>query len=417
MFLNEGMKVNGDRLWRTIVELGEIGGNGHGGVTRLSLSQEELLGRSYIASLMEEAGLEVRRDEAGNVIGRLPGPKPEAPVVVTGSHIDTVREGGRFDGALGVLAGIEVLRTMKEQGLAHHRPLEVICFTDEEGVRFGTGYLGSRALVGQWNDAWLSLTDQDGVTLRQAMAGAGLSPADAAFARRRPEDVHAYVELHIEQGRVLEHLGLQVGIATAIYGHRWLSITIKGQADHGGTTPMEIRRDAMAAASEAILRIEQSAIDHGGVATVGNLQVKPGSINVIPGEVTFTVDVRHGEGHGLNRLASEIEAAVAECAGRRDVAVSITVTDADEPVQASEHIIGVIQEACKEAGYASFMMNCGAGHDAVAMHAVTDIGLILVRSKDGISHHSAEWSTPEDCVAGANVLLHTLYALSHSLTT
>ncbi|GAE06323.1 Zn-dependent hydrolase [Paenibacillus sp. JCM 10914] len=363
---------------------------------------------------MKAAGLDVRQDEAGNLIGRLPGANPHLPAVVTGSHIDTVREGGRFDGALGVLAGIEVLRTIREQGFTHTRPLEVICFTDEEGVRFGTGYLGSRAMAGLWNDEWLSLADIDGITLQQAMSEAGITPAHASAARRKHGDVHAYVELHIEQGRVLEHHELEVGIVTSIYGHRWLKITMYGQADHGGTTPMGLRRDAMVAASEAILGIEQTAIDYGGVATVGTLQVKPGSINVIPGEVIFTVDVRHGDGEGLDQLASAIEEAVRQCAIQRDVAVNITMTDSDEPVQASEQVTRAIQRACEGAGYSPFMMNGGAGHDAVAMHALTDIGLILIRSKDGISHHPAEWSSPEDCVAGANILLGTLLLLANN---
>ncbi|RJX41300.1 Zn-dependent hydrolase [Paenibacillus pinisoli] len=405
--------VQGARLWRSIEELGAIGADSSGGVTRLSLSAEELEGRAYVAAQMKAAGLEVRCDEAGNLIGRLEGSHPEAAAVITGSHIDTVHAAGRFDGTLGVLGGIEALRAIKEQGIEHERPLEIVCFTDEEGVRFGAGYLGSRAMAGDWRSEWLGLTDENGVTLREAMVHASLPPESAWKAKRPEGSVHAYVELHIEQGRALEHRGEPVGIATAIYGHRWLDVRMLGQADHAGTTPMPLRRDPLLAAAEAMLAVERTALSHGGVATVGKLRVAPGSANAIPGEARFTVDVRHEDGNCLERMTKEIEQQAIAYGNDRKVEVLIRQTDAGEPVLASEKVIHAITEGCRVANIAASPIVCGAGHDAVAISAVAPIGLILVRSKDGISHHSSEWSSPEDCEAGANVLLQTLIILAN----
>lgn len=405
--------IQGDRLWRSLEELGAYGGEESGGVTRLSLSAEELEGRAYVTALMKRAGLEVRCDEAGNIIGRLAGSRPDAAAVITGSHIDTVHTAGRFDGTLGVLGGIEALRVIKEQSIAHERPLEVVCFTDEEGVRFGAGYLGSRAMAGDWRSEWLGLTDENGVTLREAMVNAGLPPESAWQAKRAEGSVHAYVELHIEQGRALEHRGEPIGIATAIYGHRWLDVRMLGQADHAGTTPMPLRRDPLLTAAEAMLAVERTALKHGGVATVGKLRVTPGSTNAIPGEARFTVDVRHEDRDCLERMTKEIEQHAIAYGNARKVDVHIRQTDAGEPVLASAMVIHAITEGCREAVVAASPIVCGAGHDAVAISAIAPIGLILVRSKDGISHHPSEWSSPEDCVAGANVLLHTLITLAN----
>jgi len=405
--------VQGARLWRSIEELGAIGADSSGGVTRLSLSAEELEGRAYVVALMMAAGLDVRCDEAGNLIGRLEGSHPDAAAVITGSHIDTVHAAGRFDGTLGVLGGIEALRAIKEQDIEHERPLEVVCFTDEEGVRFGAGYLGSRAMAGDWRSEWLGLTDENGVTLREAMVHAGLPPESAWKAKRPEGSVHAYVELHIEQGRALEHRGEPVGIVTAIYGHRWLDVRMRGQADHAGTTPMPLRRDPLLAAAEAVLAVERTALSHGGVATVGKLRVAPGSTNAIPGEARFTVDVRHEDGNSLERMTKEIEQQAIAYGNDRKVEIHIRQTDAGEPVLASEKVIHAITEGCRSANIAASPIVCGAGHDAVAISAVAPIGLILVRSKDGISHHPSEWSSPEDCEAGANVLLQTLIILAN----
>ncbi|MFC3747651.1 Zn-dependent hydrolase [Paenibacillus sp. GCM10012306] len=406
------VQINSERLWTSIQALGQIGADEEGGVTRLSLSNEELIGRQFVMSLMADAGLEVRQDEAGNLIGVLAGEDSDAAAIATGSHIDTVIQGGRFDGALGVLAGIEVLRTIKEQGIRHARPLEVICFTDEEGVRFGAGYLGSRAMSGGWNDQWLDLTDVKGNSLKKVMADAGVNPDTAALARRSRQLIQAYVELHIEQGRVLEALGTSVGIATAIYGHSWLEVTVRGRADHAGTTPMQLRQDPLTAAAAQLLAIEQLAVEHGGVATVGTLKLAPGVINVIPGEVVYSVDLRHEQAEKLLQMERAVREALTIIADEKGLSLSIVSTDSASPVRSSQTIIDTLADSCRINGLPEHYMVCGAGHDAVAMNELTEIGLILVRSRDGISHHPLEWSSPEDCADGANVLLHALIQLS-----
>ncbi|MFF2483199.1 Zn-dependent hydrolase [Paenibacillus sp. NPDC058071] len=423
--------IDGQRLWRTLVELSRYGAGAEGtGITRLSLSEAEVEARESIVRLMKEAGLTVWVDAAGNLIGRLEAFEgggngaDEAPhleayaakrdgAVVTGSHIDTVVQAGMFDGALGVLAGIEALRTIREHAIPHARPLEVVCFTDEEGVRFGAGYFGSRAMAGGWNGEWLELRDAEGITLRAAMERAGLDPSRCAGAARTRESVHAYVELHIEQGRVLEELGAPVGTATAIYGHRWLEASLKGHADHAGTTPMALRRDAAMAAAESMLAIERIALAEGGVAAVGAMRLGPGAINVIPGESVFTVDLRHERQESLDAMAVAVQDAIVRTADSRGVSAEIRVIDGAQPVPTSPRIHALIADSCAEIGLQANPLICGAGHDAVVMSELAEIGLILVRSKDGLSHHPMEWSSPEDCEAGANVLLHTLLKLAN----
>lgn len=405
--------IDRERLWRNLQELGKIGRDPRGGVTRLSLTEPDLEARAYVESLMKEAGLAVRRDEAGNLIGRMEGERPGLPAVVTGSHIDTVVRAGIFDGALGVLAGIEALRTVKARGLRHRHPLEVVCFTDEEGVRFGVGYLGSRAMAGAWRDEWLDAADGRGVTLREAFRNVGLDPERIAHARRDQYTVKAYVELHIEQGRVLEERQAPVGVATAIYGHCWLRVTLKGQADHAGTTPMALRRDPAVGAAEATLLAERTAQRYGGVATVGTLSLTPGAINVIPEEASFTIDIRHDDAAALTRMKRDLCDAIRAAAGQRRLEADIAVLDEEAPVSCGSSVLEAIAYGCRAAGVPAQSLVCGAGHDAVAIHRLCEVGMILVRSRHGISHHPAEWSGPDDCAAGANVLLNALLKLAN----
>lgn len=412
---NPVSKINGQRLWTSIEKLGQIGIDEKGGVTRLSLSNEELIARQFIIRQMEDAGLDVRQDEAGNLIGRLEGEESDVGAIAAGSHIDTVIQAGIFDGALGVLGGIEVLRTIKEQGIRHLSPLEVICFTDEEGVRFGTGYFGSRAMSGKWKESWLELTDSKGTTLKDAMENLGLNPYEAALSSRSRESIKAYVELHIEQGRVLEERDMPVGIATAIYGHHWLEVTVSGRADHAGTTPMKLRQDPLTAAAAQLLAIEQIAVEHGGVATVGTLRIAPGAINVIPGEIVFTVDIRHEVAEKIHLMERTITTELTAIAHQRGLTVSFRTIDSAQPVISSPSIVNALAESFKIIGLTESYMVCGAGHDAVAMNELADMGLIMVRSRGGISHHPLEYSSPEDCEAGVNVLLQTMLKLANEL--
>ncbi|HEX2740480.1 MAG TPA: Zn-dependent hydrolase, partial [Rubrobacter sp.] len=285
--------VDGERLWRRISELGEIGRHESGGVTRLSLTDEERAAKDMVADYMEEAGLSVREDAAGNLFGRREGRDPDAPAVIVGSHVDSVYEGGNFDGPLGVLSGIEIVQTMEERGIETEHPVEVVAFTDEEGARFSFGMIGSRALAGSLSTEDLSHEDENGVTIADAMRDYGLDPERVLDAARPAGSVAAYVELHIEQGRVLENEGLPVGVVTGIAAPVWRKFVFTGETGHAGTTPMGHRSDALAAAAEVMAVIEAEASATGSsVGTVGQLGVEPGGINIIPGRVELSLDLR-----------------------------------------------------------------------------------------------------------------------------
>src|SRR5215211_3735482 len=276
--------IDGERLWRRISDLGEIGRQEEGGITRLSFTDDERAAKDRVVSYMKEAGLSVREDAAGNLFGRREGRNPDSPAVLIGSHVDSVYNGGNFDGPLGVLAGIEVLQTMQEQGIETEYPIEVVAFTDEEGARFSFGMLGSRALAGKLTPEDLTTyEDKDGVSIAGAMRAYGLDPEKIGDAARPDGSIKAYVELHIEQGRVLENEDLPVGIVTGIAGPVWLRFTLTGETGHAGSTPMNLRRDALAAAAEIMGVVEAEAARTGTtVGTVGQLDLEPGGINIIP---------------------------------------------------------------------------------------------------------------------------------------
>ncbi|MBA3952827.1 MAG: Zn-dependent hydrolase, partial [Rubrobacter sp.] len=285
--------VDGGRLWKRLSELAEIGRQEEGGVARLSFTEEERAAKDLVASYMEEAGLAVREDAAGNLFGRREGRDPEAPAVLVGSHVDSVLNGGDFDGPLGVLGGIEVLQTMDEEGVEMGRPVEVVAFTDEEGARFSLGMIGSRALTGTLLQEDLRHEDRNGVSIEQAMRNAGLDPGKVGEAARPADSLAAYLELHIEQGKVLEGEDLPVGVVTGIAGPVWLRLSFAGEAGHAGTTPMGARRDALAAAAEVVGAIEEEASDTGStVGTVGQIEAGPGGINIIAGRVDLSLDLR-----------------------------------------------------------------------------------------------------------------------------
>jgi len=408
----ETLRVDKARLWSMLETLGGIGRHPEGGVSRLSLTEEDLAARRQIAQWIREAGLAFRQDAAGNLIGRLEGADPAAAAVAIGSHVDTVAQGGAFDGALGVLAGIETLRAVRESGIRLRRPLEVVAFTDEEGVRFGVGYLGSRAMSGRWDGRWLDFADREGKTLREAFGQADIAPDRVAEARRRPEELRAYLELHIEQGRVLEDDGMPVGVATGIRGHVWLRVALTGSADHAGTTPMDKRKDSLLAAAEAMLAIERAALLYRGTATVGTVSVPNGATNVVPGRTTFTVDIRHEDDDTLRGFAQAVRRSIEQEARRRDVACDIEITDKEFPVHCAPSLVGLMERACADLGLPHRRLACGAGHDASAMRDIADVGLLLIRSRGGVSHHPDEWSSPEDCEAGANALLRVAMALA-----
>lgn len=405
--------INEDRLWNRLLELGNIGKQPSGGITRLSFTKEERAAKEKVASYMKEAGLAVYEDAVGNLIGRKEGKEKDAPVVLVGSHIDSVYNGGMFDGPLGVLAAVEVLQTMNELGVETKHPIEVVAFTDEEGARFSYGMIGSRGMAGTLSEEELVHQDKHGISLAAAMKEAGLNPSEIAKAARRKGSVKAYVELHIEQGRVLEEANLPVGIVTGIAGLVWAKFTIEGKAEHAGATPMPIRRDPLVAAAQIIQVIEQEAKKTGTtVGTVGQMQVFPGGINVIPERVEFSLDLRDLDAAVRDNVLQSIIERAQQIGNERNVKVTVELLQEMPPVLCSELVQNAAKEACQKLGFDVFTLPSGASHDGVQLAGLCPIGMIFVRSKDGVSHSPEEWSSKEDCAAGANVLYHTVLCLA-----
>lgn len=405
--------IDSERLWRRISELGEIGRQEPGGVTRLSFSAEERAAKDLVISYMEEAGLSVREDAVGNLIGRREGANPEAPVVLIGSHVDSVYNGGDFDGPLGVLAGVEVLQIMQEQSVETEHPVEVVAFTDEEGARFSFGMIGSRALAGRISERDLQNKDANGVSIAEAMRDYGLDPERVGEAARSEGSVKAYVELHIEQGRVLESEDLPAGIVSGIAGPVWLRFTLAGETGHAGATPMNLRRDALAAAAEIMGIIEEEAAATGtSVGTVGQIEAKPGGINIIPGDVEFSLDLRDIDEGVRDGVEERIRERAAEACGRRGIGLEAEELQRLAPVPCSELVRGAVERACERLGIRPFTLQSGAGHDGMQFAGLWPMGMIFVRSKDGVSHNPAEYSTKEDCAAGCSVLYYAVRDLA-----
>lgn len=404
-----------DRLWNRLEELGRIGRDeSSGGITRLSFTKEERAAKDLVASYMMAAGLTVREDAAGNLIGRREvEADPASPTVLVGSHVDSVYEGGMFDGALGVLAGVEVLQTMEEKGISTDHLVEVVAFTDEEGARFGFGMIGSRATAGILRREDLQRTDVEGLSIAEAMRESGLDPESIGDATRPVGSVKAYVELHIEQGKVLESEDVPVGVVEGIASNLWRKFVIEGEAGHAGTTPMNLRRDALAAAARIVRVIEEAAGATGTtVGTVGRLEVSPGGINIIPGHAEFTMDLRDLSEEVRDRTEHHILDRAQETCLERGVEMSSDVLQRVPAAPCSKLVRDAAEEACRELGLYPFTLTSGAGHDAMQLKDLCPIGMIFVRSKGGISHSPQEWSNKEDCARGAEVLFQAVLRLA-----
>jgi len=400
-------------LWRRLSELAEIGKRGEGGVARFSFTPQERAAKNLVASYMEEANLVVREDAAGNLFGRREGRDPGAPAVLMGPHVDSVSNGGDFDGPLGVLGGIEVLQTMDEEGVQTDRPVEVVAFTDEEGARFSLGMIGSRALTGTLSREDLRHEDRNGIAIEQAMRDAGLDPEKVGDAARHPDSLAAYLELHIEQGKVLEGEGLPVGVVTGIAGPVWLRLSFTGEAGHAGTTPMGSRRDALAAAAEVIGIVEEEVASTGStVGTVGQIEARPGGINIIPGGVELSLDLRDIEESVRDRAEGRIRGRAGKACGRRGIRLSFGELQRLPPAPCSEEIRDTIAAACGREGIRTYALPSGAGHDGMHVAELCPMGMIFVRSRDGISHNPKEWSSREDCETGCKILYLTVLDLA-----
>ena len=405
--------INMQRLQQDINDLAQIGRDGHRGLHRRAFSEGDRAGREWFRARLEAAGLEVWQDGAANVHGRL-GHDGKRPAVAMGSHLDTVPGGGPLDGALGVLIGLEVLRSVKEQGIELQYPLEVIDFTDEEG-RFG-GMFGSQAMAGKLTPESLDQArDLEGITLVEAMAAWGLNADDALNARRDPHTLHAFVETHIEQGPVLDRRGLSVGVVEAVTGLFKWEVRLKGQPNHAGTTPMDMRNDAFQGLAEFGGEIDRLLEEHGSPnsrATIGRVELAPGAANTVPGLATFSFEVRDTDEKVLTALAHASRRTLSSIARRRDLMFEFDVLSEIDPVRCDPGIVQTIEGEAERMGVEYLTMPSGAAHDTQSMSAITRTGMIFVPSLQGRSHSAAEWTNWEDIEIGANLTLRSVLALA-----
>lgn len=411
--MDNDLTVNPRRIEGNLRRFARIGYSADGGMNRLAFSRTDLRVRQLLLHVMHNLGLDTRIDGFGNVFGRLEGRDPERPPLLIGSHLDAVPGGGRFDGSIGVTAALEVVALFREHEFTPRSPLEVVSFASEESSRFGRGTLGSGIVAGTWEpDEILDLTDARGFTLRRVLQRAGLDPTKVGQARRQPGDFLAYLEMHIEQGRVLEDRQAQIGVVEGIAAPTRLRVRVDGQADHSGATPMGLRRDALAGAAEIILAVERLAQAAGNVVgTVGAARVEPGAINVVPGRVELLVDIRSIEGEAKAAVVDQLRAQIDAVAARRDLRVSIQVLTNEEPVQLDRRVIAAFEQRCEERGIPWLRMMSGAGHDAMHIARLCPAGMILAPSRNGISHHRAEWTDLKDIVAGAQIFADTALEL------
>ncbi|MBZ0332187.1 M20 family metallo-hydrolase [Halomonas sp. ANAO-440] len=402
----------GRRLMERLDEAAVYSLPGHG-VTRLFAGEEHRRLLPLLSSWMRLAGLEPELDAVGNLVGRCPRALAGEPALILGSHQDSVIEGGKYDGMLGVAMPLLALEALREQGREPSCAVEVVAFGDEEGVRFPSTLVGSRALAGTLDPKVLEGKDKEGVTLREALTYLGADTSRLAEVSRNPERVLGYVEVHIEQGPVLENEGLALGVVTALTGIERHRVTVSGKAGHAGTTPMEGRRDALVGASAMVLEADSLLRRRDSlVGVIGQLTVRPGAVNVIPSEVEFTLELRSPDPE--KRLAGrrEILAGLAGIAKERGLEFTTCMDYEAEGVACAERLIQALEQACREVGQPSRRLFSGAGHDGLAMHALTDIGMLFLRCRDGLSHHPDEAITAEDAEAGTRVIMQLLTSMA-----
>ena len=410
-----GVPVDGGRLSAEIEELARISDTPYPSVTRVLFTATDLRARAWLTDRMRDAGLEVRVDAVGNVFGRWEGADPGLPPVATGSHIDAIPDAGRFDGVVGVLGGLEAIRALQAAGVRPRRPIELIMFTAEEPTRFAFGCLGSRVLAGVVDDARLArLRDADGLTLDDARAAAGIG-GDVADARLDPGHYAGFVELHIEQGPLLEAAGLPIGVVTAIAAPATLRVELSGAGGHAGAVLMAERHDPLVAAAEVVLAVDRAARGSGSgdtVGTVGLMTLEPGAVNSIPRHVRLDIDIRDTDEARRDAVLAEVREAARAAAAARGVDHRDEVLNADGPATSDPDVLGAVEEACDEAGLRRMRMVSRAYHDCVFMARVCPAAMIFIPCRDGVSHRPDEFSTPEQVADGARVLAGALRRLA-----
>jgi N-carbamoyl-L-amino-acid hydrolase len=401
--------INESRINQTLQELGHLGESPEG-MDRVAYSPEDIAGRDYTIKLMQEAGLETRIDAAGNIIGRRSGSDDNLPAIALGSHTDTVPKGGKYDGALGVMGAIEVIRTLEEQGHRTRHPLEVIDFANEEGTRFHRWLVGSRSMSGLLEQEDLDALDDDGLSLGPCIADIGGDLSRIGEAVRSPGELAAYFELHIEQGPYLHQSGNPIGVVTGITGRAVFEVEIEGKANHAGTTPMSTRRDALVSASKLILNIQKMAAEQEicRVSTVGSIKAIPNAVNVIPGHASIGLEFRDTDMEALAAAEQELRRITDQAAVDDIVDIEVIRHRFTSAVPITADMQALVAEAAENCGMAWEPLASGAGHDAQAVANIAPVAMIFVPSIDGISHAIEEYSTPQDCANGAQVLLELL---------
>jgi beta-ureidopropionase / N-carbamoyl-L-amino-acid hydrolase len=402
------LRVNGARLNAHLAALAEFGKNPQGGVSRVAYSDADVAGRKYVMGLMRDAKLDVTVDAAGNIIGRRAGSGRGLPPILFGSHIDSVPEGGNYDGDVGSLGAIEVAQTLAERSVVTRHPLEVVVFQNEEG-----GLVGSEAMIGALSEASLALTSRSGKTIRDGIAFIGGDPTKLASVKRDRGSIAAYIELHIEQGGTLDREKIDIGVVEGIVGINQWEVTVEGFANHAGTTPMDQRHDALLAAAKFIEAVNRVVTSVPGrqVGTVGRIQAQPGAPNVIPGVVVLTLELRDLDAAKIQTLYTRIRAeadAIAKASGTTFTYKSI---NENIPAPTDPRVRARIADAARSLGLSTKAMPSGAGHDAQDMARIGPVGMIFIPSVGGISHSPKEFSRPKDIENGANVLLHTVLAV------
>jgi allantoate deiminase len=405
------MKINPKRLQQHFEAMSLIGKIGETGTCRPAHTKLEKQGFELAASWMKAAGMTTRIDNFGNLIGHLEGKNPELPVLMMGSHLDSQPYGGRFDGVAGVLCAIEVVTTLTENNIVPERSIEVISFADEEGWRFNKGLFGSRGILGKLEEGELDRTDKDGITRAKALTDFGCDITNFKSSEYKPGSIFCFLELHIEQGPVLDIANKPIGVVSGISGPLWWTVKLKGMAGHTGSVPMPIRRDALIGAAEIIVAVNEIATQIPGaptVGTVGTIQVFPASRNIIPEEAIFTVDLRDIDLERRNRYEKQLRDRINQITQKHQLTYEISEDTNSEPRYCANWIKEIIHNECQTMNLDAPELMSGPFHDSLALSYACDYGMIFVRCKDGISHNPLEYSSYEDLAIGANVMLGTV---------
>ncbi|WP_298941628.1 Zn-dependent hydrolase [uncultured Psychromonas sp.] len=405
----EALKINSDRLWDSLMEMAKIGGTAKGGCCRLALTDLDKQGRELYIKWAEEAGCTVKVDAIGNIMCTRPGEDMSLPPVGTGSHLDTQPTGGKFDGVYGVLSGLEVVRSMNDQGIKTKYPIEISVWTNEEGSRFAPAMMGSGVVSGRFTlEEILDKTDVDGLRLGDELERIGFAGETPVTGR----DFHAFFEAHIEQGPYLEAEEKQVGIVTGGQGQRWYNATLIGRESHAGTTPMHLRNDALIASSQLVLKVEEIAKAHPpGCGTVGFMQVTPNSRNTIPGSISMSIDLRHPIDGELTLMDKELTEAIAEIEAT-GVSVELDPFWYYEPIHFNTECVDAVRKAAVDLGYSHMDIIAGAGHDACYVSDFAPTSMIFTPCLNGISHNEIESTTQEECEGGCSVLLNAMLTMA-----